>query len=110
MQNDRPDRRREKLSLLREKQENAQKHIDGLAAQIKKIEQDIHSDEVKRLDAVCAEKGITYDEICFFLKNINVSLSEMMKNISPKETVSEMPAKSEETILKKYIGEDDSDE
>lgn len=68
------DKRMEKLKLLRQKREKAvsaqsaaEKKTKDISAQIAKIERDIHNDEVRLLDGLCAKKNLTYNEIADFL-------------------------------------------
>lgn len=85
-------KREEKLNTLKLKRDKAllnqsaaEKKTKDINAQIAKIESDIHSDEVKALDAVCTEKNTTYKEIIDFLSALpkGVSLfeaAEILKN------------------------------
>lgn len=71
---DKTDKRAEKLKALREKREKAisaqnaaEKKTKDINAQIAKIEKEIHCDEVRALDNLCADKGMNYAEVTAFL-------------------------------------------
>lgn len=78
-------KREEKLNTLKLKRDKAlsvqsaaEKKTNDINAQIAKLESDIHNDEVKALDAVCAERNVTYKDITDFISALpeGVTLSE----------------------------------
>ena len=78
MPEDKTAKRLERLRTLNDQKLERQKKLNDLSARIKKVKQDIHADEVKKLDNICAEKGITYEDICNFLEAVNMPLSEIL--------------------------------
>ncbi|MBQ5318256.1 MAG: hypothetical protein J6K17_04120 [Oscillospiraceae bacterium] len=68
------DKVAEKLNALREKlgkavetQTAAEKKAKDLKNEIAKCEKILHDEEVRRLDNVCSERKLTYDEIIAFI-------------------------------------------
>ena len=78
MAEDKNSKRKEWLNTLEGRRDEKQKSLNDLSEQIKKVKQKIHADEVKRLDSICAEKGMTYEDICNFLEAVNMPLSEII--------------------------------
>ena len=46
------------------------------------IDVDIHNKEVARLDNICKEKNITYDDICDFLSSVTISFEEIVSAVN----------------------------
>lgn len=85
------DKRLEKLNALKDKygkavlaQETAEKKTQDISAQIEKIENELHAEEVAELDKVCAEKNLSYREIAKFLMKIpeDMTLTDILNMIS----------------------------
>ena len=58
---------RERLGKAVETQSAAEKKTKDLKNEIAKCEKLLHDEEVRRLDSVCAERKLTYDEIIAFI-------------------------------------------
>lgn len=84
MAEDKNSKRKEWLNTLEGRRDEKQKSLNDLSEQIKKVKQKIHADEVKRLDGICLEKGMTYEDICNFLETVNMPLSEIIIRLNPR--------------------------
>ncbi len=69
-------RLRQNLDNLVDKRTSHLKDAESLRKQIENAKAELHKDEVQALDAICKKKNITYDEICDFLTEIDISLAD----------------------------------
>ena len=100
MPEDRKAKCLERLNSLNNRKLDKQKSMNEIEAQIRKVKKDIHAEDVKRLDVICAEKGISYEDICSFLEAVNMPLSEIAARLNPRagriRTVEEIHSNNEE--------------
>lgn len=84
------DKRAEKLNALCAKRAKALAAQEAAEKQIAKIKSDIHNDEVKKLDALCTAKQLSYaDIISFIVKLGDLTLADAAEMLGLKEDTAE---------------------
>lgn len=75
-------RLRQNVENLVEKRANRLKDAEEIRKQIEDAKAELHKDEIHTLDAICAKKKMSYDQICDFLSTLEISLDDAAAIIS----------------------------
>lgn len=82
------DKKTEKLDALRKKRADIESKSKGIDAQIAKIEKEIHTENIRRLEKSCSAKNISFADLIAFVDMLSddIKLSDVTEMISPNDT------------------------
>lgn len=81
------DKKNEKLDALRKKRADIESKSKGIDAQIAKIEKEIHTENIRRLEKSCSAKNISFADLIAFVDMLDdIKLSDVTEMISPNDT------------------------
>ena len=84
------DKRAEKLNALCAKRAKALAGQEAAEKQIAKLKNDIHNDEVRKLDSLCAARKLTYADIISFIGKLgDLTLADAAEMLGLKEDTAE---------------------